>query len=938
MAALDTISRFMATNVYRERLRKQLIGKKMRDDEESILLLIAFINKRQVLAQIKDYTFIGLQSSEAISKEIAQASQDAFKATTVRVVISTIVNSLKAITSTVKDRKDQKVTVHFDQEYSSFGNFTISEVVAMRSIFVETTISQILKSEPQIGILSEFEGDGVQNDIQELRHNAMSRYVVPIIPHGIWNRLVTGTSSGYNFQRAILIMRFHFDTDTMYARNLSMLNIIDIFKTIINGPASTYRMALAASSMRDGIIDVCINVANDPLMSTFQTELLTLDSIIKDLVKTSHTGGISKVLDMNVVQTDMIKLFTVNRPASYTLAELGKREWLAFNDLNEVSESLIKLVPTDSIDTEGYVYIAAVDTNWHCMLVPDNTDEIEYNEPNDDELTNAFITFYMEILALNLGQVVRPIGHTDAQMGKMKWIDDNSILTPDISSHVIIVPESELDTLSSYAIIGRISEDNDQLCVFLYDNTSLLEYPSPTKKELRNAYEDYYFEYGYKEVSVENVWVIELNIISMKLSCVDYKTQIKRIFEYCGITPASEELHELVDLPCYIYVVSEENPKDIIARHFASKQMVTYGELSPSAQKHVKNWAISINDKSGMKSDAEAFYTKHYTNITQRLSKYVYSIFDVEPKNISKSDKPHKYFDTLPYEQHVLYHAYSNIIRIPFVDRYKTTSNDWYTNTYTLGADCSRNIYAHDFYQIASASSSTDPRHVELFCDIVFEKGFPAGSGQHSSEIHDIGTISQMSTNKQKAQLATAWNKGAESAQSLDVAVYTGAPIIGLDVRVREVRAKQRMEAREKANNGIRLTRKHEVSISGSIIKTVTYEETESALMLAVKDMHIGVDPFNIAVDISDPPIFENKTQPLDPEIVLSTYYGGPENYMISRLREDAAAWIAVLKQYKTYKESTTREIVISETSGIINITPLYTFLLANKTAEFFLP
>jgi len=282
-----------------------------------------------------------------------------------------------------------------------------------------------------------------------------------------------------------------------------------------------------------------------------------------------------------------------------------------------------------------------------------------------------------------------------------------------------------------------------------------------------------------------------------------------------------------------------------------------------------------------------------------------------------------RYFNKLPYEQHVLPHAYSNIVRIPFVNRYKTYCNDWYTTTYTLGADCARNNYTEEFYRVTDASSNADARHIEVFCDVVFEKGFPAGAGHYTGYVHEMGVISQLAGSQQKKQLAAAFNRPFESVKNVDVAGIVGSVAITQDSRSREVEANRRREQEARMRASINSRR------------GIKPAESEQTLDLSVKAMYIANDPFNVSVDVVAPTTFAITVEPDDFSVISDDYIIQGMDALVSVIRANSESWRARLQGYRSYSKPVQVKIPLTEKSGVIDINPLFQFLFKMATSPF---
>lgn len=788
--ALDPFSSEAATRTFRERLRKQLTGKKLVETEENILELIEFVNRRQIIASVKDYTYIGQQSAGSMYGSIAQSSQDAFKAVgDKKKVISSVVGSMTAAVSTVKDRHDQKVIVHFDQNYSKFANFSLEEAVAMRSIFVSSVVGDLIKKEEEIGVMKEFEGDGVSKQLRKLRNLSKERYAIQDFEPESRNKTAAKIKSGDNFKKSILTMRFFFDHAELYSRSLTMMDVIDAFKNV----SGKYDMSICASSISKGIVDICVQSEDPEENSRVDEENVALDRIKDDVLK-SHIGGIQGVNHLAVNVENLTNMYSVSRPHKYTLADLGKKRWMEENDIEDQSMEIYIRKLDDGVEEGDYII-------GNLYYVPfDN----QFDIPSDDEITEGLANYYIN-------------------------------------------------------------------------------------------------ELGFKDI--ENVWVIELRVFKMKALCIDYESQIERLFNYCGLD-IHMEYHELMDLPYYVYTYSKRNPSDVIKKVLNE---AIYNRLPKYARDMIRTYA-------GNEDDMQKFYSENKKEIVDRITKYVYVTLSVDSKGTGKKSSG-KFFNKNPFDSHVTPHAYTKIIKFPFVDRYKTTCNDWHTMTYTLGADCARNNYAEEFYRITDAASNADPRHIELFCDVVFEKGFPAGTGYDKSHVHEAGSTTQLSEDKQKAQFAASFNKGPENIKNVDVATFFGSPPISKDSRRKEIEYNTYLENLERERALLRVKGASKLA------------DAEKSLELSVKAMYMAADPFNVSDDVTDKVEFEMTEKFED----FSTYgdeykITGVEDILAS-LKQGTAEWRDKLREYKPYVSTKKRTFELTEASGIINISPLLEYI-----------
>ena len=342
----------------------------------------------------------------------------------------------------------------------------------------------------------------------------------------------------------------------------------------------------------------------------------------------------------------------------------------------------------------------------------------------------------------------------------------------DFEDKAVLLPSEEVD--NSDIFLGVVG---DWVCVVprhRHRHRSELAHPRlPNPEDVtRLLIEKYAGPDGLK-----NLWCGTLDQFGISAHCLSVDL-LKEMLQYCGLKVMGYSRHDTlmtrvpgVGVLDSIYVRSAVNPKDIIQWHS------DVGNYKPS-------------DLQTMSDDARALVRERARTARKRVQDFLdnnaglldldhYFSYYYAKMKCRKKDSTSK-GGNIP--NHVVSHPYWAVMAYPFVDKDKTTCNDWNTSTYSLGVMAARNNYLVELQHLYS-NQTLDRKHLERFADYVFVNKFPAGIGFHGSKKSGMGAVSLMAIEQSESLLLTEmFNKPVESASNLAVSVLFGLGAEGVAV------------------------------------------------------------------------------------------------------------------------------------------------------------
>ncbi len=497
--------------------------------------------------------------------------------------------------------------------------------------------------------------------------------------------------------------------------------------------------------------------------------------------------------------------------------------------------------------------------------------------------SNPVNEYYMAELGrdkLNLDMTWREIEDSIVETRSDRKVSDNEILISTIGSKSYIIPDP----------------DSATKCI------------KPSAEIITNIYINVFA--GKK--GTQNLRVLTLDAAKIRKECIDI-SMILKMLEFSGITIHSVEPGRTSDLNTYIYVRSKDDPIKLLATHnkaykYSDLFKANKNQSVPIDKFPLSPKALKVILEEG-KDNLTAFLENIRLNLTDRIFKYYYAILECEKKGSGTNPDP--------FKEHVKAHAYSDVIRFPFVDRYKTTCNDWNTMSYVLGADGARNNYVVEpFYLFGLCDITIDPRHLELFADYVFERGVPAGAGQYGTAKHFPGTTTEISTGAWKSQLLASFNREPEKATNFAVSTLMGAVPTGQEGRELIVEKFKRMEKLERDRVNIMV---------GSKVLGNAQATSSNNTELALRSALISIDPYN-----SIPLVTTSEVINLSPpeELVIKHKFINLD--VLNFVRAGLKNKLLKLKTMAPHERQYITVITLPETSIFHDMNALYTYFSTN--------
>lgn len=401
----------------------------------------------------------------------------------------------------------------------------------------------------------------------------------------------------------------------------------------------------------------------------------------------------------------------------------------------------------------------------------------------------------------------------------------------------------------------------------------------------------------------------ELNVPSMVVEGVELDNLLK-YFRYCGLKVHRITKHGFLNKHGYIYLVAEQSPADIIENHFdyanyTYDNLFVQNRLSKAARRWVSRKAGNTSDSTLLKnllSTPEALEL-------ERIHSYTYVICSTE----------RKYSST--YMEHVMDHAYDQIVRFPWVDRRKTISNDWYNVNGVLGVDIASNNYMIEpFQEITSCKAELDPRHLILLSAYVFERGFPAGIGLRGVTAHGVDFLTESFMEKTGIQIPKAHTR--KPANNLAMYVYTGSVASRgyLPIKLKEVAANDRYQEINKLRSRVRLDKDYQRDQVLQTNLTVRNKIELSARILANRSKIIQGDPYaGIPIKLSaDRKMLRTLTYPDDLEFDKSML--APNTALTENIKQSLGKILQTLRNTKNHVIQERSKIFVKPSTPFVDM------------------
>jgi len=874
-----------ATHMIKENIRQQLVGKHIRQSEGALQALKDFIIMSEVRAKIRDDVFAGLRAAESLTVFLSQLSLDAFKALGDDKEAANIINVLKGIFQTVIDHSRPYTTVHFDLDYSPRPgySFTYREAYDTRAYFLHTSLQHfLLPNGFVVGVMEEYKEDHVSPVIRGLRNTINKNGGAPILKPGPWTHLYNAIYGTSGTEACIYTARLLFDKQTMYAYGITMNQLSKILCQSFKETCPV----IIASSFSDAVIDIYpsgIITAPDEMEQTegiyleVYKENILLYSSLKSNLNQIRVGGIPyQVSSKNTCPKVIdLKVHTIKYDSLYTTKKVVGKESIPYKmwtALNGIKGKHLTDPNHYHFDERGsLVYSEKV---------------VDSKHPSAQQLEKTF---------QDLGKLPIVNTHYIEELGRDKW-----------------AKELGLDYLTWRDLEFNCYTDQDKK--IFYSREKLADTPLATEQELNK----FFIETFLAGESLDNLWVLELKVATMVVEGIEYSNMAK-FLTYCGLKIHSVEKHQFLNKDGYIYILSDINPDIIIKNHFEEKNY-TYQNLFINKSLSDEARKLALEKSGGSKNEKVIVNMLSVPNVLEleRIHTYCYIVLHTERKN-----------KTSAYMEHIMNHAYDQIVRFPWVDRRKTISNDWYNVNLVLGVDIAHNNYMIEPHrEISACGAGIDPRHLISFTALVFEKGFPAGSGLKGVITHGIDFLTEVFTEKADSQLL----KGYTRKPSTNLALYLftgGIATRGIQrLKEAEVASKERLRENEIIRSQARFGKSARYPEASKVI-TKTENNTEvAARILAIRSRILSGDPFAgiETIIVLDNRILQNLAYPKD-YLISDSLQASDKELTRTIAREMIPIRTKLYNTKRNVAEQTAR-IIIKASAPVVDVEEMYIYIL----------
>lgn len=399
VVSVDAYTSAVQTSILRERIRDQLVEVELYQSEEAFEMLTAYMVNRMRMASIIDEKNIGLIVAEALSAGVAQASMNAFKATTQDVPLTVTVNQLSSCLSTVNDRSDQKVTMHCDPAWALNGhNWTLREYADLRSVFVHITLEDVAPpGKVIIGVLKDYEGDGLTDAMRRAKTSFREDSLCPWLEPGRWNKVRALKPDGYG----VVCMRLYLDSQLAYSHGISMNKIL---QELIN-LSGELNCSVTGSSLQTGIVDI---LSRDTGRGSNLLSILSIMERIRLSFGNVDLSGLRSVKSMALERVDLPGLITSSKPANeYRVSQLGIQRLLDANSRLDLTwrdlEDESYVITTAELNSlpETALIIGSLDDDTHVIYSPQySTSPGQHGgiRAHPDDLTSLYVRYYLQSL------------------------------------------------------------------------------------------------------------------------------------------------------------------------------------------------------------------------------------------------------------------------------------------------------------------------------------------------------------------------------------------------------------------------------------------------------------------------------------------------------------------------------------------------------------
>lgn len=529
---------------------------------------------------------------------------------------------------------------------------------------------------------------------------------------------------------------------------------------------------------------------------------------------------------------------------------------------------------------------------------------------------------------------ISEIGRREFIKGRKVDVFTDTIEWEDIEKNAILVSKEEYD-LKNNSYIGEV-DGMDCILPFKISAERHLAAPHPTGNQLTHCYLQIFGKImglSEEQSTWENlknkVKVIGVNnklyIDGVKLNLVE------KLLYYCGIRIKHKELHSrLLNVIQTLYVVSEEHPESIIKRHrelssynfddiFTEKKDKVFRKKNSIISKQAAKRLLYLKKKNKItKADdfKKALVSAAFLDLG-RIFNYCYNIAEIiKVTTVGPKNAVEEFVTQLPFW---------DILRYPFVDKERTTCNNWNSMVIAtgVGAACNWHLYELTTF-LKGCGESNAKRHIVCLSDFIWEKGRPYGVNLYGIKKHGFGIMTILSFEGAGREIWSAFYKKPESVTNFAVSGLTGTEPVGDRSMIQKLIAVREKEVAEKrARLSIRLGNQH-TKTDDTKLEEATNDDAisiEAMSILMRQNPEQSIETF----------VIERALVPDAPEdiVIVDKYY--QKNIFESIKRESQIA-LNILRNLMPYEEEKIEVTLLPVNSGFFNIDTLFKLLTNLKS------
>lgn len=456
----------------------------------------------------------------------------------------------------------------------------------------------------------------------------------------------------------------------------------------------------------------------------------------------------------------------------------------------------------------------------------------------------------------DLYQIEKPNTYHVGELGRAKilvdyhkWCKENDI-----------EPHQTLYDFDNEMYIKDKPDSSDYLITTLQDKNLVISHsendsPKPDIEYLDKLYIGAYLG----NIPLKNVWMLRLDMTNIINNDVDIDL-IVGMLTYCGLRIISLEPHRIIQQRVgYIYVESEDNPREIISIH---KNMTRSGIFDENGTNKI--FAKNTNGKiesTGYLSDHAFKYLKSLAeeqgndDPSGSISFDVTNIFQYQwlTLKVSKRSDDYKNKKT-DIEKYLMSHVFYKILSHPIVDRYKSISNDWNVMSCLIGVEATKNDYGKNTRVLLTGCGvKSDPKHYGVHNEFTFSKSRAYGVGEHSFLEHNVGPITEATSKRATDRYFAGTNRDPEDVKNFAVAQMIGSvPLVGRNVAERYVAMSEKFtkEARRKKRERETddSTKKQEIETESAVSKALKILLAEQDPYISIPRIKVNIDGLDLAI------------------------------------------------------------------------------------------